>query len=88
MTFGTVTSYNSKRKTGTITCASGAAFPFTSREPLVLGERVRFNAIGGIAGIYALHVESVASSHTARRATQARRPVWLPTRAPRLAMAA
>ncbi|OZC04311.1 hypothetical protein [Rubricoccus marinus] len=88
MTFGTVTSYSSKRKTGTVTCASGAAFPFSSAEPLVLGEKVKFCAIGGIAGVYAIHVESVSHSHAARRATQARRPVWLPTRAPRLALAA
>ena len=86
MTTGTVTSYSSKRQNGIVTCASGATFPFTSREPLVLGERVRFCAIGGIAGTYAIHVQSIASSHAARRATQARRPVWLPT--PRLAMAA
>ena len=78
MTTGTVTSYDSARGTGTVTCGSGATFLFTSSEPLVLGERVAFVAVGGIAGTYAVRVRSVASSHAARRAVQARRPVWRP----------
>ena len=76
MTTGTVTHYDSARRLGTLTCRSGATFPFASRVALVPGETVRFRAVGGIAGTYAVDVAPARTSRTARRSGQARRPVW------------
>ncbi len=68
MTTGTVTLFNSTRGTGTVACAAGGRFPFTSHDTgLEVGDRVSFRAVGGRTGTYALEVARVqASSHPTR----------------------
>lgn len=60
MTTGTVTCYDPRNGTGTVSCPSGADFPFTARgAALTVGDPVAFLATGGLAGVYALHVRRI-----------------------------
>lgn len=68
MTTGTIYSFDADHGTGTVQAASGAVFPFSSKNAaLAAGDEVSFSLVGGIAGVYALdvtlvkpHVPSVA----------------------------
>ena len=68
MTTGIIHSFNTRRGTGTVRTATGAAFPFSSRARLSAGEAVSFTLVGGLAGVYALGVEPVAARAARPRA--------------------
>ena len=58
MTIGTVSAFDTARGTGTITCASGARLPFSTRtQQLAVGDRVQFRPTGGLTGPAAARVE-------------------------------
>ena len=58
MTRGTVHHYDPDHGTGVLCCIAGTHVPFSSTDPtLSVGDEVTFSLTGGIAGLYALHVE-------------------------------
>lgn len=81
MTTGTVTRYDSTRGTGTVTCASGGRFPFSSRSAtLSVGDSVSFRAVGGRAGTYALDVQHACASDALAATRAPWRRLWMTRR--------
>ncbi|MEM0963516.1 MAG: hypothetical protein AAGK21_13375, partial [Bacteroidota bacterium] len=81
MTTGTVTRYDSTRGTGTVTCASGGRFPFSSSlSTLAEGDAVSFRAVGGRAGTYALDVRHACASDALAATRAPFRRVWMTRR--------
>jgi len=68
MTTGTIHTLDPDRGTGTLRCIAGTLVPFSTRETdLRAGDRVTFRLLGGIAGLYADHVEHAAVRAPVRR---------------------
>ena len=81
MTTGTITHYDSTRGTGTVTCAAGGRFPFSSRcATLSVGDAVSFRAVGGLAGTYALNVEHACDSDALAATRAPARRLWMTRR--------
>ncbi len=67
MTRGTIHSFDSARGTGSVCCIAGTLVPFSSDDATLRpGDTVTFQLVGGLAGLYALHV---ASPRRAQRQT-------------------
>ena len=66
MTRGTVHHYDPDHGTGVLCCIAGTHVPFSSTDrTLSVGDEVTFRLTGGIAGLYALHVEATRDRPTA-----------------------
>ena len=59
MTQGTVHTFDPRRGRGTVRIG-GAIVPFSTPEPVAVGDRVAFSVIGGLTGVYAKGVRSAA----------------------------
>lgn len=71
MTTGTIHTFDPARSTGTLCCMSGTLVPFSTRDGgFRAGDRVTFRLTGGIAGLYAKHVEHASVRVPARPAHQ------------------
>ena len=69
MTTGTVHTFDTHRGTGSVRTATGAVFPFSSRDALASGDAVTFHLVGGIAGVYALDVAPTSAPAVTPRPT-------------------
>jgi cold shock CspA family protein len=58
MTTGTVHTFNPRRGRGLVRSTGGSLVPFSTREPIAAGDRVRFSVCGGMAGVYARGVRA------------------------------